>query len=218
MTALADLNLDQRPQPRQCERVVRPAVFLASMRLRDIGLACCSDGRCLLVIRSLCFVVGILVLSADAVGHGGACPSWSPAQQEQRMQTLGRVVQPLSNSLRNLPGSRTGSGIAQNIFATHLQPVLASNGDNCASCHSAPRPGGTSKIAVTRLLVPPDADGNHNSIVLHSTGEITPALKNGIRADRITLSLSGDAYIEAVDEGEIRKIMAFKTSRLPRSV
>ena len=107
-------------------------------------------------------------------------------------------------STRHLVESRPGSATAEDAFVTHLQPSLASNGNNCASCHSTPGTGGTSNITVTRLQ---SADGSRNSIILHSTSEITPVLENGIRADRITISLMGDAYIEAVDEGGIRKIM-----------
>lgn len=99
---------------------------------------------------------------------------------------------------------RSGFATAQDVFGTHLQPVLPSNGNNCGSCHSTPGTGGTSNITVTRLQ---GADDSRNSIILHSTGEVTPALKNRIRAERVTISLMGDSYIEAVDEYQIRRIM-----------
>jgi len=155
-------------------------------------------------MRYLCFVVGILVLSQDAVSRGVASPSWLPAQREQMAPFLGTAPQLLPGSIQSSQASRSGSVTAQSVFVTPLQPVLASNGNNCASCHSTPGTGGTSNITVTRSQ---GADDSRNSVVLHSTDEITPVPRNSIRAERVTISIMGDSYIEAVDEGQIREIM-----------
>ncbi len=174
------------------------------MQFWSIRIACRSNVRCLDAMRCLCFVVGLLVLSVDAASQGFVLPSWLPTQREQMVQVLGLDAQLLPDSIRNSQVSRPELVAAQSVFTTHQQPVLPSNGNNCASCHSTPGAGGTSNITVTRLQ---GAHGTRNSVVLHSTAEVTPALKNGIRAERATISLMGDSYIEAVDEGDIRKIM-----------
>ena len=149
-------------------------------------------------MRRLCFAFGILLLSVDAAGQEFALPPLPSTQA--------RVAYSGRKSKYDID-IRSTSISAENPFVAHLQPVLASNGNNCGSCHSIPGTGGTSDIAVTRLQLPAEAHGSRNSLVLHSTGEITPAFKNSIRAERITISLMGDGYIEAVDEGRIRKII-----------
>jgi hypothetical protein len=91
----------------------------------------------------------------------------------------------------------------QTEFQGRFRRVLASNADTCTSCHSTPRVGGSSNVIVTRFQPRNDPGNIQNSFVVHSENETGPKLKEGSRGERLTISLMGDAYIEAVDERSI---------------
>ena len=93
---------------------------------------------------------------------------------------------------------------SQTEFHTHSKPILPSNADSCASCHSTPSTGGSSKVIVTRVQHSNNGGKLTNSQVLHSIGQVAVVPNEGVRGDRLTISLMGDGYIEAVDENEIQ--------------
>src|SRR5574337_1808206 len=101
-------------------------------------------------MRRLWVVFEILVLSVNVAGQGFALALGLPSQRQQMAQILGMNRKSLRSSMGSLRVLRSGPVTAENVFVTHLQPVLASNGNNCASCHVTPGTGGSSNIAVTR--------------------------------------------------------------------
>jgi len=92
---------------------------------------------------------------------------------------------------------------AQTDFQHRFKSAFPSNADSCASCHSLPELGGSSKVMVTRVQLAA-AGPPSNSLVLHLSRQSEAATGDSTRGERLTLSLIGDGYIEAIDEGDIR--------------
>jgi hypothetical protein len=89
-------------------------------------------------------------------------------------------------------------------FGTRRSPVLASNANSCASCHTVPIIGGSSNVTVTRLQLDGPFGEPNNSFVLHRVDPQTFVPTKGVRSDRLPISLLGDGYVEIVDNRDIQ--------------
>jgi hypothetical protein len=93
---------------------------------------------------------------------------------------------------------------AQAEFQKQFSPVFASNGNSCSSCHSAPREGGGGNVIVTRIQIANPSVAAANSVVLHQEPVAEAAPKESLQGERLTISLTGDATVEALDESSIK--------------
>lgn len=115
------------------------------------------------------------------------------------------------SSLRHRRGSmKLGSLLV--VFTANAVVVLAQsayprNAASCEQCHFAPSRFGSSRLTVERLgrladgKFSPDPEGG----VRHRTGELKKfiATENQIAGARVTISLLGDGYLEAIDPADI---------------
>jgi CxxC motif-containing protein (DUF1111 family) len=83
-----------------------------------------------------------------------------------------------------------------------------SNATSCDQCHSVPARFGSSRLTVQRVgtfskgrFVPDPQGGIH-----HRNRERLPTAESEITGERVSISLMGDGYIEAIDDRDIMKI------------
>ena len=104
---------------------------------------------------------------------------------------------------------------SQRPFSARHSSRLPSNGDSCTACHAFPAEGGSSRITVTRAGN--SKNGKYypakNGGILHTRGDDPIHGNTNIRGLRISLSLFGDGYVEAVSDIEFRQIALSQTSK-----
>src|SRR5207249_3486695 len=85
------------------------------------------------------------------------------------------------------------------------------NASSCAECHNSPAPGGSSKIAVTRAghrdpsggFVPARNGGLLRTRFTDPAYSDQPGSLENIQGQRVTISLLGDGYIEAIADAAL---------------
>jgi len=97
---------------------------------------------------------------------------------------------------------------AQTEFQKRFNAALSSNADSCAACHSTPGPGGSSRMTVTRIQFSEKAGAYGSSTLLHASDQTKSSPTGAVRGERVTVSLMGDGYVEALDEKSIQAALA----------
>ena len=96
---------------------------------------------------------------------------------------------------------------AQSAFETHLPPVFPSNAGSCSICHSIPSTGGSSRISIKRAQSKGAVGVTEGSVVIRSAADLASIANDKIVVERLTTSIFGDGYVEAIDDKEIQEAL-----------